>query len=276
MGGHTTVVTAPTADMLAEAVRPVAERPEQSAILCDIDGTLAPIVERAEQARVPPEATRLLAELARRYAVVACISGRSALDARRLVGVGAIAYAGAHGAELLRPGDRAPAALPEFERHREPVHRFAEAQDGELRPLGVRTEDKGPIVALHWRGAPDEEAAHERLLVVASAAEDGGLATHWGRKVLEIRPPIPISKARAVNVLVARPEVRAALFGGDDATDLDGFEALDEAVAGGELDAAVRIGVASAEGPAAIAERADLVVPGTGGFLAVLAALAAA
>ena len=94
--------------------------------------------------------------------------------------------------------------------------------------------------------------------------------------MLEIRPPIPISKARAVNVLVARPEIRAALFGGDDATDLDAFQALDEAVAGGELDAAVRVGVASAEGPAAIEERADVVVQGTAGFLAVLAALAAA
>ena len=275
MGGHTKVVTAPTAEMLAEALKPVADRPERSAVLCDIDGTLAPIVERAEQARVPPEATRLLADLARRYAVVACISGRSALDARRLVGVGAIAYAGAHGAELLWPGDRSPAALPEFERHRGPVRRFAEAQDGELRLLGVRMEDKGPIVALHWRGAPDEEAAHERLRTVASAAEDDGLATHWGRKVLEIRPPLPISKARAVDVIVARPEVRAALFGGDDATDLDAFAALDEAVAAGELEAAVRVGVASDEGPAAIEQRADLVVRGTGGFLAVLAALAA-
>src|SRR3989442_12940498 len=238
MAGHTKVGTAPTAEMLAEALKPVADRPERSAVLCDIDGTLAPIVERAEQARVPPEATRLLADLARRYAVVACISGRSALDARRLVGVGAIAYAGAHGAELLWPGDRSPAALPEFERHREPVRRFAEAQDGELRLLGVRMEDKGPIVALHWRGAPDEEAAHERLRTVASAAEDGGLATHWGRKVLEIRPPVPISKARAVDVIVGRPEVRAALFGGDDATDLDAFAALAEAVPAGALQAA--------------------------------------
>ena len=276
MGGHTKVVTAPTAEMLAEALKPVADRPERSAVLCDIDGTLAPIVERAEQARVPPEATRLLADLARRYAVVACISGRSALDARRLVGVGAIAYAGAHGAELLWPGDRSPAALPEFERHRGPVRRFAEAQDGELRLLGVRMEDKGPIVALHWRGAPDEEAAHERLRTVASAAEDDGLATHWGRKVLEIRPPVPISKARAVDVIVARPEVRAALFGGDDATDLDAFDSLESLRDQGRLDAVVKVGVQSDEGPAAIVERADLVVEGVAGFTRVLAALAEA
>jgi trehalose 6-phosphate phosphatase len=261
--------------MLAAALRPLAEAPERGAVLCDIDGTLAPIVARAEEARVPPEATRTLAELARRYAVVACVSGRSAVDAKRLVGVGGIAYAGSHGAELLWPGDRQPAALPEFDRYTEHVHRFVEAHDGDaLRLLGVRVEDKGPIMALHWRGAPDEDAAHERLREVAEAADSDGLATHWGRKVLEVRPPVPISKGRAVEEITRRSEVRTALFGGDDTTDLDAFDALDAAVAEGALDAAVRVGVASEESPAAIEERADVVVPGTAGFLAVLAALA--
>src|SRR2546421_12123378 len=64
MGGHTTVVTVPTAEMLAEALRPVAERPERSAVLCDIDRTLAPVGEPAEQARGPPEGAPLLRELA--------------------------------------------------------------------------------------------------------------------------------------------------------------------------------------------------------------------
>ena len=258
--------------MLDEELRPLTEAPDRAAILCDIDGTLAPIVERAEQARVPPDATRALGDLARRYAVVACVSGRSAIDAKRLVGVGGIAYAGAHGAELLRPGDPAPVTLPEFERYREPVQRFVRGHDGDpLRMLGVRVEDKGPIVALHWRGAPDEAEAETRLREVAGEAEADGLATHWGRKVLEVRPPVQVSKARAVEQLIGG--VRTALYGGDDTTDLDAFDALDAATERGDLDAAVRVGVASAEGPAAIAERADVVVPGTAGFLAVLRAL---
>src|SRR5207237_6344203 len=122
---------------------------------------------------------------ARRYALVACTSGRSAADAKRLVGVGRLAYAGAHGAELLWPGQRAPVALPEFEAHTARVHEFVRSHDGEpLRALGVRVEDKGPIVALHWRGAPDEEAAEAGLREVAGAAGGAGLVTHWGRKVL--------------------------------------------------------------------------------------------
>ena len=260
--------------MSGDVLRPLKDGPRRAAILCDIDGTLAPIVDRAEEARVPPEATRLLAELTRRYALVACVSGRSAADAKRLVGVGRIVYAGAHGAEVLWPGDRAPTPLSEYARYADQVHRFVASHDGEpLRALGVRIEDKGPIVALHWRGVPDEEAAEAQLRSVADDADAGGLATHWGRKVLEVRPPVEISKGRAVSELVRRPQVRTALFGGDDRTDLDAFDALDAAVRDGELDAAVRVGVASSEGPAAIQERADVVVPGTAGFISLLASL---
>ena len=104
-----------------------------------------------------------------------------------------------------------------------------ERDNPDLRRLRVRIEDKGPIVALHWRGAPDEEAALARVKEVAGEAEAAGLATHWGRKVLELRPPVPFDKGLAVRDLVDRSTVRTALFGGDDATDLDAFDALDGA-----------------------------------------------
>ena len=68
--------------------------------------------------------------------------------------------------------------------------------------------------------------------------------------------------------------MRAAIYGGDDATDLDAFDALDALVAEGKLDHAVRVGVSSDEGPAAIVERADVVVDGVDGFAKVLVALA--
>ena len=268
-------MSAPTAETLAAALRPLTDAPGEAAILCDVDGTLAPIVERADDAQVPDRAARLLAALARRYGSVACVAGRAAADARRLVGVGRISYAGAHGAEILAPGERTAEAIPAFATWTEPVHRFvADRDDAELRRLRVRIEDKGPIMAFHWRGAPDEDEARTRVEAIAGEAETAGLATHWGRKVLEVRPPVPISKGRAVKELVHRAGARAALFGGDDATDLDAFDALDALVEAGDLDAAVRVGVASDEGPAAIVERADVVVEGTAGFLDVLAALA--
>ena len=265
---------APTAETLAAALRPVTEDPSRSAILCDIDGTLAPIVTRADDAHVPDKASRLLGRATRRYRLVACISGRAAADARRLVGVGGIVYAGSHGAELLEPGAASARMAPAFESWTGPVASFAEQRDdAELRRLRVRIERKGPIVAFHWRGAPDEDAARARLEGFAREAEAAGLDFHWGRKVLEIRPPVPFDKGQAVRELVERSGVRAALFGGDDATDLDAFAALDSLVGDGALDAAIKIGVRSAEGPPAIVGQADHVVEGTDGFIAVLEAL---
>ena len=275
MAGILRSVPAPTAETLAAALRPVTKDPSRAAILCDIDGTLAPIVTRAEEAHVPDKAARLLGRAARRYGLVACISGRAAADARRIVGVGGIAYAGSHGAELLEPGASKARMSPALESWAERVGDFAAARDdSELRRLRVRIERKGPIVAFHWRGVPDEDAARTRLEGIAREAEADGLDFHWGRKVLEIRPPVPFDKGQAVRELVERSGARAALFGGDDATDLDAFAALDALVADGNLDAAVKVGVLSAEGPAAIAERADQVVEGTEGFVAVLEALA--
>jgi trehalose 6-phosphate phosphatase len=268
-------VSAHTSEALAEALAPLTADPRRAAVFCDIDGVLAPIVPRADDAQVRNETAMLLARLARRYLTVACVSGRSAAEARRLVGVGGIAYAGSHGAELLEPGSVQARVNPAFKSWEERVKRFVGERDGrDFRRLRVRIEDKGPIAALHWRGAPDEEAAQAVLEGVARDAEDAGLATHWGRKVLEIRPPVPFDKGRAVRELVGLSGARAALFGGDDTTDLDAFDALDSLLEEGAIDAAVRVGVRSDEGPQAIVERADVVVDGVQGFAGVLAALA--
>ena len=89
---------------IAELLEPLRADPARAAVLLDIDGTLAPIVRHASDANVP-EATRLrLIELAKRYGLVACVSGRAASVARQMVSIGSIAYIGNHGSELLPPG----------------------------------------------------------------------------------------------------------------------------------------------------------------------------
>jgi trehalose 6-phosphate phosphatase len=260
-----------------QALEPLLSDPEHAGVLCDVDGVLAPIVRRADEARVSQQTSLLLSRLARRYGLVACISGRSAPDARRLVGVGGIAYAGSHGAELLEPGAARARWNEAFKSHEGQVKAFASAHDTpELRRLRARIEDKGPIVAFHWRDVPDEDAARRHIEGVAAEAEAEGLAVHWAKKVLEVRPPVHVDKGQAVRELVSLAAVRVALFAGDDTTDLDAFIALDELVAEGTLDHAVRVGVESDEGPPAIVERADLVVDGVEGFRDVLVALAEA
>ena len=256
-----------------EALRPLTADPAHSALFFDVDGTLAPIVERAADAHVPKETSLILSRLSRRYALVACISGRAATDVRRLVGVGGIAYAGSHGAELLEPNASAPRIAPDFQEWEPRVKEFVSERDTpELRVLRVRIEDKGPIMTFHWRGAPDEDAALARVEELAAEAEGAGLSIHWGRKVLEIRPPVPIHKGLAVRELTSE-SMRAALYAGDDMTDLDGFAALSELVEEGRLELAVRVGVLSDEGPREIGEQADITVEGVEGMRRVLAEL---
>src|SRR3954454_12627968 len=68
-------VSAPTAEMLAETLRPLTDVPGEAAVFCDIDGSLAPIGRGADDAKVPEPASRLRAPIARRYGCVGCISG---------------------------------------------------------------------------------------------------------------------------------------------------------------------------------------------------------
>ncbi|HKD34387.1 MAG TPA: trehalose-phosphatase [Gaiellaceae bacterium] len=228
-------------------LEPLSAEPRRAAILLDVDGTLAPIVARPELAGVPEPTRAELRRLAGRYALVACISGRTGADAHRLVGVDGIVYVGVHGLELA----------PEAEAWRGPLRSFA-AVDWP----GI--EDKGLTVAFHWRGAPDEEAARAELEAVAARAESAGLEARWGRKVLELRPPVDADKGTAVRALLTERGLRRALYAGDDTTDLDAFRGLDG------LEVAVRVAVASAEAPPGLREAADLVVASPADLLDVL------
>jgi trehalose 6-phosphate phosphatase len=213
------------------------ENPAEAAIMLDVDGTLAPIVARPELARVPDETRAELRRLVASYALVACISGRTGADARKIVGVDGAVYVGVHGLELA----------PEAERWRGPLREFAESVDWPV-------EDKGLAVVFHYRGAVDEEAALGTLRGVADRATALGLRAQFGRKVLEVRPPVAADKGTAVRALLEQRRLRRALYAGDDTTDLDAFRGLDG------LDVSVRIAVASAEGPPELREAADIVV----------------
>jgi trehalose 6-phosphate phosphatase len=122
-------------------------------------------------------------------------------------------------------------------------------------------------VSFHYRGVDDEEAAREKLERVADAARLEGLLARFGRKVLELRPPIEADKGTAVQALLIDRGLHRALYAGDDTTDLDGFRGLDG------LEVAVRVAVASPEGPPELREAADVVVDGPAGALELLKAL---
>jgi trehalose 6-phosphate phosphatase len=139
--------------------------------------------------------------------------------------------------------------------------------------LRVRLEDKEAIAALHWRGVPDEEGAEAAVRRVAGAAEEAGFNTHWGRKVLEIRPPVRIDKGAGLLRLLHDADLAAALYVGDDRTDIDAFHGLDELVAKGRIRQAIKVGVRSDEGPPELEREADWMVDGTDGVRQLLQAL---
>jgi trehalose-phosphatase len=186
---------------------PLLADPASAAILTDVDGTIAPIVERPEDAAVPEETRELLRELAERYGLVACLSGRRAAEARRIVGLDEVAYSGNHGFELLLPGEEEPHPDPSLDGHDQDAAAFVAALDQrDLERAGIRIEDKGAIVALHWRGADNEGEAESLAHEIAADADWKGLVAHHGRKVVEIRPNVAINKGIAVAALIpSRP-----------------------------------------------------------------------
>lgn len=224
-----------------ELLAPLARDPGRSALVLDVDGTLAPIAPRPELAAVPAETRAELERLVDRYLLVACVSGRAGEDARRLVGVDGIELVGNHGLEL---DPRAHELAGEIARFRDAV--------------ALPVEDKTLSLTYHYREAEDENAARAELEEVARRAGEAGFDARWGRKVLEIRPAVEAHKGTAVRALVERSGARLGLYAGDDTTDLDGFAGLRSL----DLEHAVCVAVASAEGPAELREAADLVVAG--------------
>lgn len=231
-----------------DAVDLLAADPAAAAILLDVDGVLAPIVDVPADAAVPADTREELARLHGRYALVACISGRSGADARRVVGLPELVYVGEHGLELE----------PEATAWSDRLQQFAATIDWE------DVERKPLTISFHYRRADDEEEAVAFLTAVATRARSEGLVPRFGRKVLELRPPLDAHKGTAVAHLLRERGLRRALYAGDDTTDLDAFGAL------ASLDLGVRVAVASAEGPPALREAADVVVGGPAELLGLL------
>jgi trehalose 6-phosphate phosphatase len=133
---------------------------------------------------------------------------------------------------------------------------------------GAEIEDKGQSLVVHTRNAP--VGAQERLAEpVGELARRTGLEMHHGRRVLELRPP-GFDKHGAL-MAVATPRPAAVLFAGDDVGDARGFDAVNELRSEGVPGLTVLSD--SDEAPAALRDRADLVVDGPAGVVDLLRTL---
>lgn len=238
-------------------------------LFSDIDGTLAPIVARPEDARVTERCRELLGRLVDCGVRVALITGRTPEMARRMTGVEGLAYAANHGMSLWIDGvDETPEAVGSY------TARASElAQDlAAIDVAGVTVEHTGPNVAVHYRRAPDEAAARARIIQAIEASSAArSFRLEEGRKVFELRPPLPINKGSALIDLAARLGVTSALCLGDDRTDVDMFVAVHRLRDGGLPGLAVA--VKSEETAPAVLMNADYAVDGVEGVEWLLGAL---
>ena len=208
------------------------------ALCLDIDGTLAPIAPRPEDARTPEETLRLLDRLARHPHVrVALVTGRAPRDARALVPIEGLWIVGNHGAETLPPGASTPEVDPHVAAYGPALERVA----GALAPLadtpGVLVENKRWSVSLHTRLAPPD-AVEGAIAEARALGEAEGLRIEAGKAVLEFKAPVAVDKGTATLALLARWGVTgpaaddraAVLAAGDDTTDEHLFQALHDTV----------------------------------------------
>lgn len=186
-------------------------------LVTDVDGTISPIVDRPDQARVDPGIKATLKSLTGILPLVAVVSGRSAQDVSGRVGIEGIVYIGNHGLERL-VGDQ---VIPNtgVSKYRSALQLAAK----ELQPLiypGMMVEDKIATLSVHYRMAENHHQVEEKLLPsISSIANKHGLDLFSGRKVYELRPPIKMDKGSAFRSLVIEHGLEAALYLGDDTTD---------------------------------------------------------
>lgn len=195
----------------------------------DFDGTLAPIVERHEAAGMDERMRELVGRLASEYSI-AVISGRGLSDVKEKVGLENIYYAGSHGFEIAGPGnfskdnEEAQKVLPVFERI-EPMlkEKLAHIE-------GVRFERKKFTLAIHYRQVKEEKQSEVHRIVEQVLKQENQVIKGEGKKVIEIRPNIDWDKGKAVEMLKTKiapgEKDPFAVYIGDDITDEDAFEAL--------------------------------------------------
>lgn len=252
-------------DLLA----PLLADPAGSCLLCDCDGTLAPIVDDPAAAAPLPASVAALHHLAGRLGRVAVISGRPAAWLHDRFG-GGLVLSGLYGLERIEAdGDGRVVEIPEAEPWRQVVAEVAERAEAAA-PAGVGIERKGLSLTLHFRTAPEHRSWVEQF--VAEEAEATGLEPHGAKASIELRPPLPVDKGTAARQLV--DGFTAVAYLGDDAGDLPAFALLDELAAGGV--ATVKLVVDSAELADEVRAAADVTVDGPEAVADLLSRLAAA
>lgn len=197
------------------------------ALFLDVDGTLIEIASTPYSVSVPNDLKTLLGTLSARLGgALALVSGRSIATLDSLFSPLRLAAAGVHGCErraadghLVQPSIDASA----FSRARDELAQWSSRHPGTL------LEDKGHALALHYRLAPALESDTFTAAQRGLALLGGSHELQRGKFVFELRPA-GYSKGTAIEAFMGETpfQGRQPLFIGDDATDEDGFLAVNQ------------------------------------------------
>ncbi len=251
---------------VTELLAPFRDDPDGTGLFTDFDGTLAPIVDDPAAALPLPGVVDALGALAGRYGRVGVISGRPASFLAEHLGGRGVFLSGLYGLEFVEDEGGRVEAIEEAAPWREIVEEVASAAESTL-PAGIGIERKGLCLTVHHRRDPSR--AEESRAWVEAQAQETGLVVHPARMSFELRPPLKRDKGTVL--AEAASGRRQVCFLGDDRGDLTAFDTLDRMSAEGAT--VLRIGVDSAEAPAELLDRADIVVQGPEGALRILRGL---
>jgi len=232
--------------------------PARTGIFSDLDGTLSKIAETPDAAVITSDIRSVLEKLAEKYGIVGIVSGRDSDEARKIVGLDNIIYAGNHGLEWLENGKQfyAPEALNFIEIAQNIASELSEL----LRETDVLIERKKLGVSLHYRLARDKDKARESIEgAVKPFIDKYPIRRLNGRYVVELKPDLPINKGDAVTAIAIKRGLENVMYLGDDITDIDAFRALGVLAKEGRIKT-ISVAVASDEAPSSVREEADLLV----------------
>ncbi|MCD5344281.1 trehalose-phosphatase [Arthrobacter sp. AK04] len=196
-------------------------------VAMDFDGTMAPIVGHADDARPLPRSAAAFAGLAvLPRTTTALISGRALASLRAVASppVNTVLI-GSHGAEAwLGPGSTGLTLDPEQKALLAEVR--AVLADIVKEAPGTMLEDKPAGVVLHTRLAPDD-VADDAVAAARSVLQDRkGVFLKDGKRVLETSV-VNASKGEGVTFLRQITGATGVLFAGDDTTDEDALARLE-------------------------------------------------
>lgn len=243
-----------------------------SGLLSDIDGTLSRISLDPSSAKVDPVIKATLHRLRQHIDVLAVLTGRSAAEASSMVGLNSVVCLGNHGMERMQDGSVVVATAARD--YVEPLRRVLNAAERRIEDPLVYFENKGVTGSIHYRNATNPAAARDLILqVVEPFVEQEGLRLSQGRMVIEIRPPVDLSKGTALQEIVDEYGLKSVLFMGDDVTDLDAMRVVTRLRSDGKVNG-LSIGVVGPETPDAVRKESDHVVQGVDGVSEFLTRLA--